>query len=131
MSKTVQANDVFVFYMAGHGVTENDRYPFVPYGVAGDDFEQLLKSSIGQDQIQEWMSQIPALRSVLIYDTCESGWITEDLSGFRGVLQSVAVDKLSRSVGRTFMAATTDIAPAKEGLGDHGFFAYVLLARTG
>jgi hypothetical protein len=55
----------------------------------------------------------------------------DDLSGFRGVLQNVAAGKLSQSIGRTFMAATTDIASAKEGLGNHGFFTYVLLEAFG
>jgi hypothetical protein len=65
---------------------------------------------------------IPALRTILIYDTCESGSAAEPLNGFRGSQQLVATQKLSRSMGRTVLAAMADDQPAKEGFDGHGFF---------
>jgi hypothetical protein len=127
LSKSVRPNDVFVLYMAGHGVTEDGRYYFIPQDAKEQNDEMLLKNSIGQDQLQEWLTRVPALKSVLIYDTCESGSTAEERSGFRGEQQLVAAEKLSRSMGRTVLAATTDTAPAKEGYKGHGIFTYAVL----
>ena len=127
LKRTIRPEDVFVLYMSGHGATEDGRYYFIPQDVKEEDFALQLKQSINQDQLQEWLTEIPALRSVLIYDTCESGSATEERSGFRGDQRLVAVEKLSQSTGRTILAATTDTAPAKEGYKNHGVFTYAIL----
>jgi WD40 repeat protein len=126
LNKAIRPDDVFVLYMAGHGVTDDGRYYFLPYDTKlGDD--SLLSSSIGQDRLQEWIAQVPAMRSILIYDTCESGSATEERSGFRGEQRVVATEKLSRLMGRTVLAASTDTGFAKEGYKGHGLFTYAVL----
>ena len=129
LGKVIRPEDVFVLYLAGHGVTDNGRYYFVPYDAnyENGDFDELIKSSVDQDQLQDWLTKISALRSVLIYDTCESGSIAEERSGFRELRQLVAVEKLSHSTGRTVLTATSDVAAAREGYQNHGIFTYVLL----
>jgi len=87
----------------------------------------MLRTSINQDQLQEWLTGIPAFRSVLIYDTCESGSVAEERSGFRGPQHRAAVEKLSRSMGRTVLAATSDVGSALEGYKGHGLFTYIVL----
>jgi WD40 repeat protein len=113
LSGIVRPDDIFVLYLAGHGITENGRYFFVPQNAATDTFETLLDTSIGQDKIQEWFSKIRARRSLVAYDTCESGSNTLDASSFRIRQQLVAVEKLSQSTGRTILAATTDTGSAQ------------------
>jgi WD40 repeat protein len=128
LRSAMRPSDTFVLYMAGHGVTEDAQYHFIPQDDSSENHETFLAKSISQDQIQAWMTMIPALRSVLIYDTCESGSAIEDsASAFRGLRMRVAVEKLSRSVGRTVLAATSDTASAKEGYMGHGLFTYVFL----
>jgi hypothetical protein len=46
--------------------------------------ESLLASSIGEEEWQKWLVEIPALRSILIYDTCESGSALKDQTIFWG-----------------------------------------------
>ena len=82
--------------------------------------------------MQTWLTLIPAFRSVVIYDTCESGSTVEDRSGFRGAQRLVATEKLSQSMGRTVLAASSGVKDALEGYppnaaGKHGIFTYVLL----
>jgi Caspase domain/Bacterial Ig domain len=127
LGNVVHPDDVFVLYIAGHGVSEDGRYYFIPQNALSADLDSLLTTSIDQDQLQQWLAAIPALRSVLIYDTCESGSTVDDQSGFRRPQQLVAVEKLSRSVGRTVLASTSDTAAAYEGYKGHGIFTYVLL----
>jgi WD40 repeat protein len=128
----IQADDVFVLYLAGHGLTVDGRYYFVPHdGGRLEDGSLDLATCIGQDQLQQWLTLISAFRSILIYDTCEAGSTTEDRSLFRGQ-QLVAAEKLSRSMGRTVLSASTDVSGALEGYPPdarqkHGIFTYVLL----
>jgi len=130
IGKIVRPGDVFVLYLAGHGLTEDGRYYYEPYNVEGNRVETVVPSSISQDMLQEWLTQINALRSVLIYDTCEAGSNTEDR--FRPTRQLVAAEKLSRAMGRTVLSASSDVAAAEEGYPPdarqkHGIFTYVLL----
>jgi len=127
MSKTIRPDDVFILYLAGHGVTDNGRYYFVPHDAKIKDGQFDTSTGIQQDQLQQWLTLIPAFKSVMIYDTCESGSITEDRSTFRSTRQLAATEKLSRSMGRTMLAATSDVKEALEGYRNHGVFTYVLL----
>jgi WD40 repeat protein len=127
LGKSVRSEDVFILYMSGHGATLDGKYYFIPQDAKDGDLQAQLESSIGQDQLQEWMTHIPALRSVLIYDTCESGSTTADISRLRDEQQLMAVEKLSKSSGRTVLTASTDSAPAREGYKKHAIFTYVLL----
>ena len=130
IGKIIRPSDVFVLYLAGHGLTEDGRYYYEPYNVEGNRIDTVVPSSISQDMLQEWLTQINALRSVLIYDTCEAGSNTEDR--FRPIRQLVAAEKLSRAMGRTVLSASSDVAAAGEGYPPdarqkHGIFTYVLL----
>lgn len=122
----VLPQDVFVLYLSGHGFNYDGQYYFMPYGADSADDNVLKSSSIGERKLQEWLSTIKALRSVIVSDTCESGSIAEASNSFRGG-QTVASEKLSRSMGRSVFSATTDIGVAKEGYKGHGVFTYVLL----
>lgn len=127
LSAIVQTDDTFVLYLAGHGVTIDGRFYFLPHNATGSLSDLNVESAIGQNQLQDWLTEIPAFKSVVIYDACESGSTTEDRSGIRGLQQFVAVEKLSRSLGRTVLSATTDVTAALEGYKGHGVFTYVLL----
>ncbi len=132
LSAIVQPDDVFVLYVAGHGVTDNGRYYFVSHDAKTKDGDFDVETCIGQDRLQQWLTLIPAFKSVLIYDTCESGSTAEDRSAFRSTQQFVAAEKLSRSMGRTVLSATSDVKDALEGYPPdanqkHGIFTYVLL----
>ena len=72
------------------------------------------------------MAQVPAQKSVLLFDTCESGSLTEE-AVTRGLEAQAAIDRLARAVGRTTVTASTDTAPALEGYRGHGLFTYTLL----
>jgi uncharacterized caspase-like protein len=129
LGRAMRPDDVFVLYLSGHGFTDDGHYYFLPHDASydNDDDDALVKSSVSQDQLQESLTQIPALRSVLIFDRCESGSMAEDRSRARGLQRLVAVEKLSRSTSRTVLTATNDVVAAREGCHDHGVFTYVLL----
>jgi uncharacterized caspase-like protein len=73
LAKQVRPRDVFVFFLAGHGKTVDGRYYFLPQDFRYQGEDSIAAKSIGQDRFQEWFARIPARKSVLLYDTCESG----------------------------------------------------------
>ena len=130
LGRDVRPQDVFVFFLAGHGKTEDGRYYFLPrdfrFRDIDDQKETLKETAVSQGQLQSWMARISAQKSVLLLDTCESGSLTKE-AVHRGLAQKTAIDRLSRAVGRTTLTAATDTAPALEGYGGHGLFTYTLL----
>jgi uncharacterized caspase-like protein len=123
----VKPRDTFVFFLAGHGKTLDGSYYFLPQDFRYVDETSIAESGIGQDTFQEWLARIPARRSVLLYDTCESGSLTDSGVASRGLDRVAAMAKMTHAMGRTVLAASTDDAPALEGYRGHGVFTYVLL----
>ena len=131
----VQPQDVFVLYLAGHGVTIEGQYHFIPADLLYDNQTTLRRASVHQDQIARWLGLIKAQKSLILLDTCYSGAITTALKkdlgtllAARGVMaEKVAIDKLMRATGRTVIAAATRRQYALEGYEGHGVFTYALL----
>jgi len=63
----------------------------------------------------------------MIYDTCESGSLTDTRSVDAAMAQSAAVERLTRAMGRTILSASTDDAPALEGYQGHGVMTWAML----
>ncbi|MEZ5840970.1 MAG: caspase family protein, partial [Hyphomicrobiales bacterium] len=123
----VAPQDVFVFFLAGHGKTVEGRYYFLPYDFRYEGEPSITAAGIGQDVWQQWFARIPAGRSVLLYDTCESGSLTGDGLGTRGLERVAAMERITRAMGRTVLSAATDDQPALEGYRGHGVFTWTLL----
>ncbi|WP_454620442.1 WD40 domain-containing protein [Bradyrhizobium cenepequi] len=128
LGKKVRPQDVFVFFLAGHGKTVDARFYFLPqdFRYVGED--SIVKKGVGQDQLQDWVSRIKAQKSVLLFDACESGSLVGDRIAMRGIEEKTAIDRMTRAMGRTVLTATTDSKPAIEGYRGHGVFTYTLLA---
>lgn len=122
----IDPEDVFVFFLAGHGKTLDGQYYYLPQKFRYQDEDSIRGSGIGQDQFQSWFSQVKAQKSLLLYDTCESGSLTQE-TATRGIAERTAIERLSRAVGRTIMTASTDTQPALEGHRGHGLFTYTIL----
>jgi WD40 repeat protein/uncharacterized caspase-like protein len=128
ISQKVKPRDVFVFFLAGHGKTKNGRYYFLPRDFRYEDETSIEKAGMGQDKFQAWFASIPARKSILLYDTCESGSLTGANARGSDVDERLgALNRMARATGRTFLTATTDDAPALEGYRGHGVFTYALL----
>ncbi len=127
LAEIITPEDVFVFFLSGHGVTIDGKFYFVPKDCACGR-EEVTTRAINQDQLQEWFVRISAQRALLVVDACESGSLAEDRVARSGIQQFTGVQHLNQSIGRAILSATTDDKPAAEGFGDHGVFTYALLA---
>lgn len=131
LATKIHPRDVFVFFLAGHGKTVDGRYYFLPYDFRYQNKGSFASKGVGQDRFQEWFARIPARKSVLLYDTCESGSLTGERVALRGVERVTALEKMTRAMGRTVLSASTDDTPALEGYHGHGVFTYVALEALG
>ncbi len=128
ISASMHTYDVFMLYVAGHGKTEDGKYYFIPQDFKFDGPASLSANGINQATWQEWLSLIPAKKSIVMFDTCESGTLTGDTALRGGLDRLAAVDRLNEATGRSIFSAATDIGPALEGYHGHGVFAYALLS---
>ncbi|MCK1386638.1 caspase family protein [Bradyrhizobium sp. 21] len=128
LATQVRPQDVFVFFLAGHGKTVDARFYFLPQDFRYTGEDSITKKGIGQDKLQDWFSRIRAQKSVLLVDACESGSLVGDKVAMRGIEEKTAIDRMTRAIGRTVLTATTDSKPAIEGYRGHGVFTYTLLA---
>ena len=134
LASKVRPSDVFVFFLGGHGKTIDGRYYFIPqdFAAAGATTKTALdaavvKQGIAQEQWQAWLARIPARKSVLLFDTCESGSLTGEGKETRALERGAANDRLVQATGRTILTASSDDTDAFEGFRGHGLFTYNVL----
>ena len=122
----VSADDVFIFYLSGHGTTHADGdYYFIPVDFRFRNAESVLESAVSKHFITEQLSKIKAQKTLVMLDTCNSGAFIS--TGARGMAEKTAIDRLSRATGQAIIAASSDTQSAMEGYNGHGIFTYVIL----
>jgi WD40 repeat protein/uncharacterized caspase-like protein len=128
----ISTSDVFVLYLAGHGKTVDGHYYFVPqdFTLDGQPTESSINAAvrakaIAQDQWQRWFSEIPARKSVILFDTCDSGTLADDET--RQLEKGVANALLAQATGRSILTASGGTQEALEGYHGHGLFTYEVL----
>lgn len=133
LSRKVRPRDVMVFFAAGHGRTVDGRYYYLPRDFRYQTEASIADNGIGQNKWQAWFAKIAARKSILIYDTCESGTLTASgepqMAALTrsGLEQQAALGRLIQATGRTVLTAATSDRPALEGYKGHGVFTYAII----
>lgn len=128
LSKVIKPEDVLFFYYAGHGSMVNNDFYFIPTNnVKLYSEEKLKKNAIYAGELQQMLTNVSALKQLLIIDACQSGGGVELLAQ-RGAGEEKALAQLSRSAGIHVLASagSEQFAVEFSELG-HGLFTYVLL----
>jgi len=127
----VKANDVFLFFIAGHGKTISGDYYFVPGNITAFDDKTILKQGIGKTQWRDWFAMIAAQKAIFIFDTCESGSMDTVIASAslhnRDVAFDTAQQRLKEATGRSLFTASSDQQSAAEGYKQHGLLTYAIL----
>lgn len=127
LSNKVSPDDVFVFFISGHGTTYNDGdYYFIPYDYLGTRADSLVTDAVSKNDLLKNLSLVKAKKSLVLLDTCSSGAFASD-KGQRGMTEKTAIDRLANTTGQAVIAACSDNQFAMEGYNGHGLFTYVLL----
>lgn len=136
IAKRVEPNDVFVLFMAGHGLAWQGDYHFIPWEALYENQETLIKASLSQEKLKDLLQRIPTSKSLVILDSCSAGQLAADfaegkqfamLARSGGIGDKSAIDRLMRATGRYVLAATTEKNFALEGYNEHGVFTWALL----
>jgi uncharacterized caspase-like protein len=117
---------VFVLYLAGHGMSVDRDYHFIPWDAVYTSTAALRQRSLTHEDFKELLAKIPATKTLVLLDTCSAGAFGQ-AEGRAAGGQKDAIDRLSRLTGRAMIAATADDKMAIEGEGGHGAFTYALL----
>ncbi len=141
LAKKAQPEDVFVLYLAGHGMaaeTKNGDYYFIPQEALFTGEKALLRASLSADELVELLRPIQAKKSLLLLDSCSADTFGKTLTKLAyntrtSAGDKAAIDRLMRATGITVLAATKDKQQAVEesetqGSGKgHGIFTSALL----
>jgi WD40 repeat protein len=134
IARQARAQDTLVVFIAGHGCTLGQRYYFIPHEFSRSEGRTLeddvRKQGVPGDELADHLGAVPALKRVLVLDTCQSGGaLALNRTGRDPFALRGAVERLSRAQGVFTIAAASAGEEAKEAqeLG-HGVLSYALLA---
>lgn len=127
LSEKIRADDVFVFFVSGHGTTYDDGdYYYLPSDFRYTSKDSIPAGGISKNDLLTNLSKIKAGKTLVMLDTCNSGAFVSDI-GQRGLSEKTAIDRLTRATGHATLAASSDTQAAMEGYNGHGVFTYVFL----
>ena len=104
--KRVKPNDILIVYMAGHGVTRSGADEGFYYLTCDAQSAELTDPAVRQQwaisdqELTAAIAKSPALKQVMILDTCHSGKLIEDMTAKRDI-SSDEVRALERIKDRT------------------------------
>jgi len=127
--KRIKPDDLFVFYVASHGVVDDGEYFLITSNVGLTRTEKLKIDALSQTELKELIANIPATKKLIVLDTCNAGAAGNAIQVAmltRGMSEDTAIKILSRAVGSTILSAATSSQEALEGYKGHGLFTWVL-----
>ncbi len=135
LAAEITANDIFVFFFAGHGVLIDGRKELYLLTTEAESFE--IKGvenevAISSSELLDWMRTIKANKKVIVLDACHSGEAVNAFASFaRGsnADQVLALENLKDKSGTLLLTASTSGQLAYEDrvLGQ-GLLTYQLLS---
>jgi WD40 repeat protein len=114
LAPKVKSEDVFVLYLAGHGLADDGNYLFVPWEVLYTNQEALRKASLDSEGLRALLKQIPARKTLVLLDTCDSGAFKIGPSRTTPE-EKAAIARLAKISGRAVLAASGTKEMALEG----------------
>jgi WD40 repeat protein/uncharacterized caspase-like protein len=133
-----KSEDVLVVYLAGHGVQANDGKDDEFYYLTQDAVEGALAdpvvwrgSTLSSDELTAWIKGVPALKQVLLLDTCHAGRLVADLTKDREVPSSElrAIERMKDRTGLFVLAgAAADAVSYEASRYAQGLLTYALLS---
>jgi WD40 repeat protein len=121
-SDLVVSDDVFVFYIASHGVIADGEYFIATSNV--DAADRLRDEALSKNDLTALLADVPATKKVVLIDACHAQPLGDALQAAllnRGNNEKTAATIMARDIGLTVLAAATSDEEALEGYkNDHG-----------
>jgi hypothetical protein len=139
-ARQARPTDVLVVYLAGHGVAMQEKgqefYCYLTQEARTANREAFADSAVRRQyavtsaELTEWFKQIPALKQVLVLDTCAAGAAANKLIEHRDVSadQIRAIDRLRDRTGfHVLMGCASDRVSYEASQYSQGLVTYALL----
>ncbi|NOQ65284.1 MAG: hypothetical protein GQ582_12300 [Methyloprofundus sp.] len=131
IAQLAQPQDVFVFYLAGHGRVLDGRYHFIPYDLIYEN-EGSLKQALSEAKLKALIASVETSKRMMVIDSCHAGQAIPALAmlSTRGIEDKTAINRLMNATGITILAAASKNQQAHEMVIDntgHGLFTHALL----
>ena len=126
LSKVVKARDVFVLFVGGHGRSiGGEGWFYIPQDLDFAKGHTIEKNAIGPGKLRDWLAKVPAQKSLIVLDACESGASDAFRSGDR--VHETVMAQLEHATGTNTIAAAPAGKAAYEGYNGHGVLTYAIL----
>ena len=138
-AKKAKPGDVLVIYLAGHGVAlqqGNDLYCYLTVDARSLDPAAMADpavraaTTVSSEEMAEWIKQIPALKQVMVLDTCAAGAAAAKLTEKRDISgdQIRAIERLKDRTGfHVLMGCAADRVSYEANQYAQGLLTYALL----
>jgi WD40 repeat protein len=135
-ARAARPEDIFVVYLAGHGtaIAGSDTYCYLTRDAKG--FSELADpairslTAVTDSELVEWIKKVPALKQVMVLDTCAAGAASAKLTEQRDVTgdQVRAIDRLKDRTGFfVLMGSAADAVSYEATQFGQGLLTYSLL----
>ena len=108
--KNISPNDLFIFFVASHGMIEDAKYHMITSNVGALSSRAIKREAISQDSLRDMLANVPTTKKFIILDTCNSGALGKSIEVellTRGLTETTAMKVLSRAVGSTIISASS------------------------
>jgi hypothetical protein len=120
LAARVRPNDTFLFYVASHGVLDEDtnRFLLIPADMQDiSSWQSMAAQSIDEGTLVGALSRIEARDALLFLDTCHSGEVTAD-----------SLANVGHETGRYLLTASSSVQEALDSYDNrNGVFVYAVL----
>ena len=117
---------MFVLFLGGHGRSfAGEGWFYLPQDFDLAKGHTIEKNAIGPDKLRDWLAKIPAEKSLVVLDACESGAFEAFRGGDRE--RETVMAQLEYATGRNYITAAPAGKAAYEGYKGHGVLTYAIL----
>ena len=131
--KNIAKDDLFVLYFSSHGMVDNGEYYLISSNVGANSMHNVKEEALSGKAIQKLISNIPALKKLMVFDTCYSGALGDLLDKriyVEGLSEKAAIESLHSEMGRgtaIFSASTSSEEAIANGYKGHSIFTRILV----
>ncbi len=118
LGKEIRPSDTFLFYVASHGVRDDDgRFMLIPADLSDiSSYQAMGRQAIDESTLVGALSRIEARDALLFLDTCHSGQVTAD-----------NLANVGHETGRYLLAASSSVQEALDSYDNrNGVFVYAM-----
>jgi len=132
-ARRARPGDVFVVYLAGHGIAVKDKYAYATREARTlelTDTALLEASAVSDEDLVKWIVKVPATHQAMILDTCAAGALATRLAETRDIPgdQIRAIERLKDRTGfYVLMGSAANAASYEASQFGQGLLTYALL----